>query len=512
MVLRVLKKGFTIVELVIVIAVIAILAAVLIPTFANLVDKANETVDMQLVKQMNTVLEAEEIVDGKPSTIIDAKKVLENNGIVQFKPVDSNNIFYWVSTKNIVLLYNNSKNKVIYPKEYVKEQKLETTWFDLNYTEDDVDIKPVITPNEGQSVIEALIEAINSGNAAKDIYVTLPKNTNINMSTSEFSSLLSSMSVNGQGKKVHIDLNGGTISVDGRDGRGKFNFEVEKNGQVELTNGTYKVENGDKYERDENGIYKIDKDGNSIPTYLFRTAAGASLILRDIKIEGTAFCSIGAPAESNEIILDNVSANVDSYYFVSSNGLTSSNLRIVISNSNLVNVSGLGVLINSTGVVYVDNTTIEAETHCIVTRTGTVEVNNSTLKITSEEAGIFKWNNFGMSLTYPEFPDKSKGSEQICPWGGGNAIPGGALVLGDYASSSTNYAGDVNCKLDNVTFDSVNTNEFPNILVAAKYGKNVNLVYENTNPGNVTFYGMVSSWYGSIKINNISYNYDGTQK
>lgn len=36
------KKGFTIVELVIVIAVIAILAAVLIPTFSNIVERANE--------------------------------------------------------------------------------------------------------------------------------------------------------------------------------------------------------------------------------------------------------------------------------------------------------------------------------------------------------------------------------------------------------------------------------------------------------------------------------------
>lgn len=36
------KKGFTIVELVIVIAVIAILAAVLIPTFSNIVERANK--------------------------------------------------------------------------------------------------------------------------------------------------------------------------------------------------------------------------------------------------------------------------------------------------------------------------------------------------------------------------------------------------------------------------------------------------------------------------------------
>ena len=37
------KKGFTIVELVIVIAVIAILSAVLIPTFSGVVDNANKT-------------------------------------------------------------------------------------------------------------------------------------------------------------------------------------------------------------------------------------------------------------------------------------------------------------------------------------------------------------------------------------------------------------------------------------------------------------------------------------
>ena len=50
------KKGFTVVELVIVIAIIAILAAVLIPTFASLIQKANESKDTQLVKNLNTAL------------------------------------------------------------------------------------------------------------------------------------------------------------------------------------------------------------------------------------------------------------------------------------------------------------------------------------------------------------------------------------------------------------------------------------------------------------------------
>ena len=41
-----LKKGFTLVELVIVIAVIAVLAAVLIPTFSGIVNRAKVTSDI----------------------------------------------------------------------------------------------------------------------------------------------------------------------------------------------------------------------------------------------------------------------------------------------------------------------------------------------------------------------------------------------------------------------------------------------------------------------------------
>ena len=53
------KKGFTIVELVIVIAVIAILAAVLIPNISKLVRKANESSDLSLVRNLNTALSLE---------------------------------------------------------------------------------------------------------------------------------------------------------------------------------------------------------------------------------------------------------------------------------------------------------------------------------------------------------------------------------------------------------------------------------------------------------------------
>lgn len=48
------KKGFTIVELVIVIAVIAILAAVLIPTFSGVIEKANKSAALQEARNLYT--------------------------------------------------------------------------------------------------------------------------------------------------------------------------------------------------------------------------------------------------------------------------------------------------------------------------------------------------------------------------------------------------------------------------------------------------------------------------
>ena len=55
------KKGFTLVELVIVIAVIAILAGVMIGTFASVVKKANESAKMQEMAAQKTEQVADDI-------------------------------------------------------------------------------------------------------------------------------------------------------------------------------------------------------------------------------------------------------------------------------------------------------------------------------------------------------------------------------------------------------------------------------------------------------------------
>ena len=58
------KKGFTIVELDIVIAVNAILAAVLIPTFSGVIDKANKSATLQEARNYYTDAYADDIEDG----------------------------------------------------------------------------------------------------------------------------------------------------------------------------------------------------------------------------------------------------------------------------------------------------------------------------------------------------------------------------------------------------------------------------------------------------------------
>ena len=50
------RKAFTLLELVIVIAVIAILAAVLIPTFSSIIRRGNESNTIQTVRNLNTAL------------------------------------------------------------------------------------------------------------------------------------------------------------------------------------------------------------------------------------------------------------------------------------------------------------------------------------------------------------------------------------------------------------------------------------------------------------------------
>ncbi len=116
------RKGFTIVELVIVIAVIAILAGVLIPTFASVVRKANISADTSVAKNLNTVLTMAEAEGNKPQTFSEVLTVLRENGYVvaNLNPTTSKCYFVWESDSNQFLLVDGGNNyNVLYnAKDY----------------------------------------------------------------------------------------------------------------------------------------------------------------------------------------------------------------------------------------------------------------------------------------------------------------------------------------------------------------------------------------------------------
>ena len=114
------KKGFTIVELVIVVAVIAILAAVLIPTFSSIIRKANESKDTQLIKNLNTAIAAD--VDGDKtmsSALAAAAEFGYDIGKINASATD--NEILWDSVNNVFCYLNGG---VI---EYIAEVEHEVT-------------------------------------------------------------------------------------------------------------------------------------------------------------------------------------------------------------------------------------------------------------------------------------------------------------------------------------------------------------------------------------------------
>ncbi|MFQ6749602.1 MAG: prepilin-type N-terminal cleavage/methylation domain-containing protein [Clostridia bacterium] len=109
-----LKKGFTLVELVIVIAVIAVLAAVLIPTFSGIVNRAKVTSDIETASSLNTLA-------ANTSSVEEFVKAVEENENLSVKnliPQVNGNKFIWAyKGTSAQVLYVDSKFNPISDKD-----------------------------------------------------------------------------------------------------------------------------------------------------------------------------------------------------------------------------------------------------------------------------------------------------------------------------------------------------------------------------------------------------------
>ena len=125
------KKGFTIVELVIVIAVIGILAGVLIPTFSSITSRANETAAMQEAtagRDAILVLTQGTMNDKTDFFILDAKESYATKYVFQYDGGSMNN-----ETPEEGAPYSTAKFDDDYYVAYISVEKILTNGVDGDY-------------------------------------------------------------------------------------------------------------------------------------------------------------------------------------------------------------------------------------------------------------------------------------------------------------------------------------------------------------------------------------------
>ena len=242
------KRGFTIIELTIVVSVIAILSAVLIPTFSGVIKRANLSADEQAVRAINLELAGAD--DSDLANLASVEEYLNELGLTinDYKPVSKNYKFaYAPSLKKVVLV--DSNNKVVYPKEYANQEVTVE-----NAVEDEVvelspadDLALIAASRGGEIVVPA-------ENLAMDTALYLTKNTTVTLN----GTISVANDTVGDGvfcvKKGTLTLNGDGV-VNGKSADTcDYNMAVwADGGEVVINGGTYTTE----------GAKEIDAKGNA---------------------------------------------------------------------------------------------------------------------------------------------------------------------------------------------------------------------------------------------------------
>ena len=406
-------KGFTLVELLVVIAILAILATVSVVGYLAFTSKAKQSADEQAVTQMNTVL-AGEGVTNKPADVEEAKDMLEAAGfnVEDYTPLYSNYIFYYDSSEYKVLIYDQEEQKVTYPEDLVEKYaeyidgRKSSNWYILN----DKTYENVTFEQLG---VTDLVSAINKATSYQTIVLdsdqTLAK-TSLN---EKFMPVNSELSAN-------IDLNGHTLICD---------FEqdliIGDNTNVKFSNGRIQAK---EYEY-------LDKNNNTVKTSTcISINDGASLTLDNVTFNSpldTAILPYGSASEVN-IYNSNISANV---YGITTNasGDLSWDVIVNVENSTIASVNGPAVLVNVPGNYNFKNCTIEGNGQGVVVRGGIATIENSVIKefgsntMGDSDPEFSKWND------YPFYGGK---------WASGNMLQFGGLIVGDW-SNQYNYNASV---------------------------------------------------------------------
>ena len=239
------KKGFTIVELVIVIAIIAILAAVLIPTFASLIQKANESNDIQAAKNMNTFLAMANVTDGVDS-ILDVYDLFESSGysVESYKPLYAGRSYYYDKQANQIVYVDDATGKILYPTERKDQLQGEHDWLSLSMTVAKMEKPADNNYSESNNTITATVKSAGEYAYVVEKFNAAGDNATLMLTISE--------NIDLKGANCVITNRKGTITIKGEDNKKVTLKNVTNN--VLLDNGEVHNDTGTKSDYYSGGI------------------------------------------------------------------------------------------------------------------------------------------------------------------------------------------------------------------------------------------------------------------
>ena len=179
------QKGFTLVELVIVIAVIAILASVLIPTFSGVIRRANIASDTTIVRNINEEIALKYSDRTNVKTMCDALNVAEDVGFIieRLTPTTANADILWDSVSGFFLLVDNQNNEIktlfkdASTKDITNENK-HNYWKIINkvkangdYSNEGYSIAIADNNYSGEITVSAGFDALNNTKISKVNYI-----------------------------------------------------------------------------------------------------------------------------------------------------------------------------------------------------------------------------------------------------------------------------------------------------------------------------------------------------
>lgn len=271
-----LRKAFTIVELVIVIAVIAVLAAVLVPTFIYVVEKANVSADIQAVTQMNKILQIDSATEEKPKDIFEVKEILSENGYnSDFTTYYDGYLLGWYPEENTVVLVEKESTTVVFP-ENCKDVSVDAIQF--------FEVSVVSSKDEFRSMI---------GEIGQGEYRSVVLSADIDMGTSaQFLKIA--------GGSLELDLNGHTLSYSGT---ADYAITVQDGGNLYLRNGTaeatkttaFFIVGSAKFVAENVTINALASQEYAVTTNGSQSLE-SEIVLRDCTVNGSGAYPIYAPA------------------------------------------------------------------------------------------------------------------------------------------------------------------------------------------------------------------------